>query len=103
MHAGGVAPATVSAPQTESQSAVDLSSPKAPSVLGKLLATSSPHEASSTAPVAEEDPLVTVTIRLPTKLVARLLRASADRKIGRIKPWTQQEIVAEALNRWLEK
>ena len=53
-------------------------------------------------PERENDPLVTVTLRLPATLVARLLRASADRKIRRARPWTQQEIAAEALDHWLE-
>lgn len=46
--------------------------------------------------------LVTVTFRLPSKLVSSLLRSSADRKIRRVKPWTQQEIIASALQQWLD-
>lgn len=103
VQAGGMAPAAIPAPQTESQSAVVPSKRKASSVLGNTSMTPPSHEGLSTTPVVGEDPLTTVTFRLPAKLVARLLRASANRKIGRIKPWTQQEITAEALNAWLEQ
>jgi hypothetical protein len=30
------------------------------------------------------------------------MKASAERKIGKIQPWAQQDIVAEALNAWLK-
>jgi hypothetical protein len=31
------------------------------------------------------------------------MRASFDRKLKREKPWTQQDIAAEALSLWLKK
>jgi hypothetical protein len=46
---------------------------------------------------------VSMTFRLPAQLTARLLRISLDRKLKRKKPFTQQDIMAEALARWLKK
>ena len=47
-------------------------------------------------------PLITQSYRLPTALVSTLMRASMERKIARLKPWSQQDIVAEALVAWLK-
>ena len=44
-----------------------------------------------------------MSFRLPPEIPQGLLRASSDRKIKKIRPFTQQEIVAEALSQWLEK
>ena len=44
---------------------------------------------------------VSMTFRLPPAIPAGLIRASADRKLRRMKPFSQQEIVAEALRAWL--
>ena len=46
--------------------------------------------------------LVGTSYRLPEDLVFRVMKASAERKIRRIHPWAQQDIVAEALNTWLK-
>lgn len=46
---------------------------------------------------------VSVTVRLPADIPTKLLRIATDRKIARQRPWTQQEIVAEALWQWLKK
>lgn len=46
---------------------------------------------------------VSITVRLPADIPARLLRVSTERKLNRIRPWTQQEIMAEALAQWLSK
>lgn len=46
---------------------------------------------------------VTMTFRLPPEIPQGLLRASADRKIKKVRPFTQQEIVSEALSQWLKK
>jgi hypothetical protein len=60
--------------------------------------------------VREKDPepvpgqsYVTMTFRLPTEIPQGLLRASTDRKIKKIRPFTQQEIASEALSQWLKK
>jgi len=44
-----------------------------------------------------------MTVRLPADIPPKLLRAATDRKIARQRPFTQQEIVAEALAQWLRK
>ena len=52
----------------------------------------------------EESPLpirVPQTYRLPQRLVEDLARAAMERKIKRRKPWSQQDIVAEAIGEWL--
>lgn len=47
--------------------------------------------------------LVSMTFRLPAEIPAALVKASADRKVRRERPYTQQEMVARALSEWLEK
>ena len=51
------------------------------------------------APVFEG--IVSITVRLPSSLPLRLLRASVERKLQRKHPFTQQDIVAAALQQWL--
>ena len=56
------------------------------------------------APPAETVPaagVVSMTFRLPAELPAALVRASADRKVRKQKPFAQQDIVAEAVRQWL--
>ncbi len=45
--------------------------------------------------------IVSITVRLPASLPPRLLRASVERKLQRKQPFTQQDIVAAALEHWL--
>ncbi len=47
--------------------------------------------------------IVSATFRLPATIPEALLKASSDRKIKKIQPCTQQDIVAEALQIWLRK
>ena len=47
--------------------------------------------------------IVSATFRLPATLPPALLKASSDRKIKKVHPFTQQDIVAEALTDWLKK
>lgn len=47
--------------------------------------------------------LMTLSVRVPRSLPSSLLLASVDRKLKRQRPWTQQEIVAEALTAWLKQ
>jgi hypothetical protein len=49
----------------------------------------------------DNSPLITVSYRLPDALVKKLCRESTERKIKKLKPWTQQEIVAAAITEWL--
>lgn len=50
-----------------------------------------------------ETGLMTLSVRVPRSLPSSLLLASVDRKLKRQRPWTQQEIVAEALTAWLKQ
>lgn len=45
--------------------------------------------------------IVSMTFRLPANLSAQLARVSAERKLRRERPFSQQDIVAEALKHWL--
>ena len=54
------------------------------------------------ADVESEAGLVSLTVRVPRVVPPGLLLASVDRKLKRQRPWTQQEIVAEALTHWLK-
>ena len=47
--------------------------------------------------------LVSQTYRLPADLVKELIKAAVSRKLDRTAPWSQQDIVAEAIQDWLEK
>jgi uncharacterized protein (DUF4415 family) len=46
---------------------------------------------------------VTLTVRLESDIVAALVRASAERKIRQETPYTQQDIISEALRQWLHE
>jgi hypothetical protein len=46
---------------------------------------------------------VSMTFRLPADLPAQLIRASAERRVTRELPASQQDIVAEALRDWLRR
>lgn len=50
-----------------------------------------------------ETSLASVTVRVPRVVPPGLLRASVDRKLKRQRPWTQQDIVGEALIDWLRR
>jgi hypothetical protein len=45
--------------------------------------------------------LVTFTVRLPRETASALRRVSTERKIAGLSPTTQQEIVLEAIDKWL--
>lgn len=45
---------------------------------------------------------ISMTVRVPGEIPTRLLRAATDCRISQQRPWTQQEIVAEALEQWLK-
>ena len=55
---------------------------------------------SSPAPAGRER--VTVTVRLEPEVVEALSQASAERKLKRLEPYTQQDIIGEALKQWLQ-
>lgn len=52
---------------------------------------------------AEQSALVSTNYRLPAIIPSALLKASSDRKLKKVRPFTQQDIVAEALTAWLKK
>ena len=52
---------------------------------------------------AERRAPVSVTFRLPAELPAALLRVAMERKLRREEPFTQQDIVAQAVREWLER
>lgn len=54
-------------------------------------------------PPVDAETLVTQTYRLPQRVVRRLLLASTERKLDKKRPWSQQDIVAEAIQEWLDK
>lgn len=54
-------------------------------------------------PEDRQEASVPVTFRLPEKLVKAMISASAERKIRRIKPSTQQDMAALAIEEWLRK
>jgi hypothetical protein len=47
--------------------------------------------------------LVSQTYRLPADLIKELTMTAVARKLERTPPWSQQDIVAEALREWLHK
>ena len=52
---------------------------------------------------AERHAPVSMTFRLPAELPAALLRVAMERKLRREEPFTQQDIVAQAMREWLER
>jgi hypothetical protein len=67
-------------------------------------------EQKKTTPVKKSPPttalqsvLVSQTYRLPADLVKELTKAAVYRKLDRTAPWSQQDIVAEAIRDWLTK
>jgi hypothetical protein len=44
-----------------------------------------------------------MTFRVAADLPDALLRVSMARKLRRLKPWTQQDIVTTAVREWLER
>ena len=44
---------------------------------------------------------MTLTVRLEPDVVAALVQASAERKVKRLQPHSQQDIVGDALKLWL--
>jgi hypothetical protein len=61
--------------------------------------------APAKSPVTEEapEPWITKTYRLPGSLIDRLQMISLERRIKKVTPNTQQELLAQALTEWLEK
>ena len=64
--------------------------------------TGSKHQATTDSPRIEDHP-VSMTFRLPADLPGILVQVSAARKVRRQSPFSQQDIVAQALREWLTK
>lgn len=91
-------PAQVAALTGESRSAAE-SAPQTQGALSLSRDTiGKPVQSSYSALLAGT---ISMTFRLPTELSARLCSASAERKSRRERPFSQQDIVAEALDQWL--
>lgn len=73
-----------------------LEPPRAPNVVAPEPRPSLPH---FTVVIPA---IVSVSFRLPANLSARLVRISSERKLQRQRPFSQQDIVADALRRWFE-
>ena len=107
IEAGTPKPQFVQAP---SEGAGEESTALVPEPAETVVAAVEKKEIPAPAPVvhqtAAEIPLpvlVPQTFRLPQRLVEDLARAAIERKIKRRKPWSQQDIVAEAIKEWLRK
>lgn len=61
-----------------------------------------PAREKELSPVATPS-FVSMTFRVPPEIPEGLLRASMERKLKKVRPATQQEIVAEALSEWLKR
>ncbi len=59
--------------------------------------------AEEAAPDSGPGATVSMTFRLPADLPAQLIRTSAERRVQRKHPSSQQAIVAEALREWFER
>ena len=46
---------------------------------------------------------ITITVRLDPDVAEALARASAQRKMKRLEPYTQQDITGDALKQWLRE
>ena len=91
-----------------SEDAIAFVSGSVPQLAGKTAASERLERAHDSAPEAAfpealSSGTVSMTFRLPSELCSRLLRVSLDRKLKRQRPFTQQDIMAEALNHWLKK
>jgi len=87
--------------QQQASASVDaLPAPNPPAPLPHptiMLTKSSPHLAVVVPAI------VSMTFRLPASLTARLARVAAERKLQRERPFSQQDIVAVALDDWLQQ
>jgi hypothetical protein len=98
--------------QAQSEGVGEKSTALVPEPAETVIASVKKEEIPVSAPTAvvhqpaDEIPLpvlVPQTFRLPQRLVEDLARAAIERKIKRRKPWSQQDIVAEAIKEWLRK
>ena len=96
-------PAAAAAVEAEPQSSAPADTVPAPNPLTPpphptIMLTKSPPHLSVVVPA-----IVSMTFRLPASLTARLARVAAERKLQRERPFSQQDIVAVALDEWLHR
>ena len=73
---------------------------------GKLTTSATPPVPTnfvSSPLLAERRAPVSITVRLPPELPPALLRVAMERKLRGERPFTQQDIVAQAVREWLER
>lgn len=77
--------------------------PESPVAAGNMTVPKTLMQPTSTesAPPALPPGPVSMTFRVPADIPEALLRVSMARKLRRLKPWTQQDIVTEAIRNWL--
>jgi hypothetical protein len=66
-------------------------------------AESPPRPLAFSPPATERSAPVSMTFRLPAGFPAALMRAAMERKLRREEPFTQQDIVAQAVREWLQR
>ena len=77
--------------------------PMAARLVTNVPRTSTVTEPAEDVPAALPPGPVSMTFRLPADLPEALLRVSMARKLRRLKPWTQQDIVTVAVREWLDR
>jgi hypothetical protein len=90
-------------PMSEAMTATGLGEEARAFVRGEPLEKPPP---SGPAPGEAQEPLlgtISVSVRVPARLALALARTAALRKLRRERPFSQQDIVAEALAQWLRE
>jgi len=91
-------PAVVQQQTSASVDALVAPNPPAPLPHPTIMLTKSPPHLAVVVPA-----IVSMTFRLPASLTARLARVAAERKLQRERPFSQQDIVAAALEEWFQR
>ena len=91
-------PAVVQQQTSASADALAAPNPPVPPPHPTIMLTKSPPHLAVVVPA-----IVSMTFRLPASLTARLARVAAERKLQRERPFSQQDIVAAALEEWFQR
>jgi hypothetical protein len=67
----------------------------------EAVVTPKPKPQKEKAP--EQPVLVALGFRVPLEISQALFKVASERKLKRIRPFTQQDIIAEALSDWIKK
>lgn len=68
-----------------------------------MQAQESPRTRQPKEKPVEPAALICISVRIPARIPEALLKAASDRKIKRIQPYSQKDIVTEALQQWLQR